>query len=344
MRRKDNGKIVLLYAFSASLFAGKSVSLGKFLTMSVFDEKSSTLSVESIYLKNWKLIAGVVLLCTTGAIIFTLLLTPRYRAKASFFIPYTISLEQTVENPQFGYDVEADRLLQLLHSEQMKDSVIRKFNLVKYYEIDTSSFGWQAGLNELYDQRFISNRTNVMSIVVEAETHDPKFSAQIVDYIVKLAGRMRERFMKTNSQLAGERFRIDYENKRAEVDSLRSRILAIRKELGESNVTIMESQILVNNKTASSNPALQLELEALSQEHINEQKQLGELRIRYESAANMGKSPIPQFYILDEATPLYKKAYPLTMFNICIGFFGSLFLMLTGLYLKHVVQVIRQKK
>jgi uncharacterized protein involved in exopolysaccharide biosynthesis len=344
MRRKDNGKIVLLYPFSASLFAGKSVSLGKFLTMSVFDEKSSTLSVESIYLKNWKLIAGVVVLCTTGAIIFTLMLTPRYRAKASFFIPYTISLEQTVENPQFGYDVEADRLLQLLHSEQIKDSVIRKFNLVKYYEIDTTSFGWQAGLNELYDQRFISNRTNVMSIVVEAETHDPKFSAQIVDYTVKLAGRMRERFMKTNSQLAGERFRIDYENKRAEVDSLRSRILAIRKELGESNVTIMESQVLVNNKTTGSNPALQLELEALSQEHINEQKQLGELRVRYESAVNMSKSPIPQFYILDEATPLYKKAYPLTVFNICIGFFGSLFLMLTGLYLKHVVQVIRQKK
>lgn len=344
MRRKDNGKIVLAYAFSASLFGRKSVSLDKFLPMSVFDEKSSTLSVESIYLKNWKLIAAVVLLCTTGAIIFTLLLTPRYRAKASFFIPYTISLEQTVENPQFGYDVEADRLLQLLHSEQMKDSVIRKFNLVKYYEIDTTSYGWQAGLNELYDQRFISNRTNVMSIVVEAETHDPKFSAQIVDYIVKLAGRMRERFMKTNSALASERFRADYEAKRIQVDSLRSRILAIRKALGESNVTVMESQILVNNKTTASNPALQLELEALSQEHINEQKQLSELRVRYESAVNVANSPIPQFYILDEATPLYKKAYPLPIFNICIGFFGSLFLMLTGLYLKHVVQVIRQKK
>jgi uncharacterized protein involved in exopolysaccharide biosynthesis len=313
-------------------------------TMSVFDEKRNTIPVETIYLKNWKLIAGVVLLCTIGAVIFTMMLTPRYRAKAAFFIPYTISLEQTVENPQFGYDVEADRLLQLLHSEQLKDSVIRKFNLVKYYEIDTTKYGWQAGLNELYDQRFISNRTNVMSIVVEAETHDPKFSAQIVDYIVKLAGRMRERFMKTNSQLAGERFRVDYDHKKAEVDSLRSRILTIRKALGESNVTVMESQILVNNKVSSSDAAQQLELEALSQQHINEQKRLGELKEKFENAVNMSNSPIPQFYILDEATPLYKKAYPLTMFNICIGFFGSLFLMLTGLYLKHVVQVIRQKK
>lgn len=312
--------------------------------MSVFDEKSNTVPLESIYLKNWKLIVGVVLLCTIGAVIFTLMLTPRYRAKAAFFIPYTISLEQTVENPQFGYDVEADRLLQLLHSEQLKDSVIRKFDLVKYYEIDTSGFGWQAGLNELFDQRIISNRTNVMSIVVEAETHDPKFSAQIVDYIVKLSGRMRERFMKTNANLASERFRIDYETKKAEVDSLRSRILAIRKTLGESNVTVMESQILVNNKVSGTSPALQLELEALSQEHINEQKHLSELRIKYDGAVNVSKGPIPQFYILDEATPLYKKAYPLPIFNICIGFFGSLFLMLTGLYLKHVVQVIRQKK
>lgn len=312
--------------------------------MSVFDEKSRTEPVETIYLKNWKLIAGVVLLCTVGAVIFTLMLTPRYRAKAAFFIPYSISLEQVVENPQFGYDVEADRLLQLLHSEQIKDSVIRKFDLVNYYGIDTTSFGWQAGLNELYDQRFISNRTNVMSIVVEAETHDPVFSAKIVDYIVKLAQRMRERFLKTNSDLAGERFRMDYENKKKQVDSLQSRILAIRKELGESHVTVMESQILVSNKVSSSKPELQLQLEALSQEHINEQKLMSELKEKYETAENMTNSPIPQFYILDEATPLYKKTYPVTMFNICIGFFGSLFMMLTGLYLKHVVQVIRQKK
>ena len=106
----------------------------------------------------------------------------------------------------------------------------------------------------------------------------------------------------------------------------------------------MEAQILVNNKTAAANPELQLELETLSQEHINEQKLLSELREKYETAYNMYLSPIPQFYMLDEATPLYKKAYPLPLFNICIGFFGSLFLMFTGLYLKHVVQVIRQNK
>lgn len=310
--------------------------------MSLFDQKDGENTVGMMYLRNWKAIAATVLACTLIAFVVSKMLTPRYRAKASFFIPFNTSLELANENPQFGYDVEADRLLQLLRSEQLKDSVIRKFNLVSYYQIDTSSFAWQEKLSHIYDERIFANRTNVMSIVIEAEMHDPVYAARIVDYIVQLSQRMRERVLKTNSELAVEAFRKDYLSKKTELDSIRNRILDLRRELGESNITIVNAQTIINNRISSSKPEKQLEMEALTQMYISEQEILVELKSKYETAENIHRRPIPKFYVLDQATPIYKKAYPLTIFNISMGFFGSLVVMLAGLYLKHVIQTLRK--
>lgn len=295
-----------------------------------------------MYLRNWKLISIVVLTCTIMAIVVSFMLTPRYRAKASFFIPFNTSLELANENPQFGYDVEADRLLQIIRSEQMKDSVTQRFDLPKYYGIDTSKYGWQQSLSTIYDQRIFANRTNVMAIVIEAEMHDPLYAAKIVDYIVGLSQRMRERILKTNSLLAVESFKKDFLAKQAEVDTLQGKILALRQSLGESNISVVNAQIIVNNKISGSKPELQLQLEAMSQAFINEQELLSELKAKYEMAQNTWMRPIPQFYVLDKATPIYKKSYPLTIFNVSAGFFGSLLVMLAGLYLKHVIRAIRK--
>ncbi|MCU0428763.1 MAG: hypothetical protein MUF42_02215 [Cytophagaceae bacterium] len=311
--------------------------------MNVFDEKVNIGQVGKMYIKHWKLIAYTVTACTLLAIVVSLLITPRYSAKTSFFIPYNISYDLAVENPQFGYDVEADRLLQIINSTQLMDSVTQRFNMIHYYEIDTTEYDWKDVLAEKYRKRIIANRTNVMSIVIMAETHDPLFSAEIVNYILNLSQRMRERMLKTNSELAVESFKKDYVKKKAEVDSLRERILQLRRENNSNPITLVNSQVLLPHASSTSiKPEVAVELEVLSQKHIYEHNRLNDLKGKYENALNVMNRAVPKFYMLDHPTPMYKATFPMIGFNIAIAFLGSLFFMLAGLYVRHVFNTIKQ--
>ncbi len=312
--------------------------------MNIFDEKTNLSPIAKLYAKNWKRILFAVMGSTLIALIITLMLTPRYKAKTSFFIPYNISYDQTVENPQFGYDVEADRLLQIINSEQLKDSVTSKFDMAKYYKIDTSEFDWKDQLSTKYEKFIRAGRTNAMSIQIEVETFDPLFSKEIVQYVLDLSQRIRERMLKTNSEVVAENFKHNYLQKQAEVDSIRTRIIQLRKLASGNAVALMNAQILwEKGNSTNSNPEISVELETLSQKHIFENNRLNELKGKYENARIILERPVPKFYMLDQPTAYYKKAFPLVGFNLSIAFLGSLFLMLVGLYIKHVVSTLRQQ-
>jgi uncharacterized protein involved in exopolysaccharide biosynthesis len=328
-------------AGAARLASGeKWLSLSKIseLPMNLFDTQRTESVVLNLYRRNWKIIAITVIVCTLLAVVATNFMKEPYRAKASFFIPYDVSLEKTLESPQFGYDIEADRLLQLLNSEQLKDSVVKRFDLVKYFGIDTTDYTWPQALSDKYHQRIFANRTNIMSIVVEAETHDPEYSAEIVNYVVSLLSRMRQTLYKTNSKLAAEVFNAEYRAKKAVVDSLAVKIGNLRKD-GQGNYPLLNNMILTGTLQNSSP-----EKEILTQQFIHENNQLNDLRVKCENARNISERPIPSFYNIDQAFPIYKASYPILGFNVAVGFFGSLFFMLVAFYLKHVVQQLRTKR
>jgi uncharacterized protein involved in exopolysaccharide biosynthesis len=304
--------------------------------MNVFEEKRTRSAVFNMYLKNWKIIVITVTSCTILAVVATKFMKERYRAKASFFVPYEISLEKTVEDPKLGYDIEADRMLQILNSERLKDSVIQKFDLIKYFEIDTSEPTWPQQLTDKYRQRVFCNRTNIMSIVVEAETYDPKFSAEIVNYIVAAGGRFRQEMYRVNTKIAADVFKQELDRKQQELDSLAAQIGDLRKD-GQGNYPLIQNMVI-----AQQNVGADTEKEILTQQFIYDHELLSELKARYENARNIALRPLPEFYNIDPAYPIYEPAYPLVGFNIAMGFFGSLFFILAALYFKYVLQQLRK--
>jgi uncharacterized protein involved in exopolysaccharide biosynthesis len=284
------------------------------------------------------LIAIVVLICTSISLIFSFIVKPRYKAKASFFVPLNTSLENALSNPQFGFDIEADRLLQLLNSEQIKDSVVKKFYLTNYFEIDTLEYAWRDKLTELFRKRIICFRTNVMSIVIEVETYDPIFSKQIAAYMLDVLQKCRERLLKTNSGEAIISFKNMYEEKKNEVDTLYMKIAKLREKINSSRVMLTNVNVNITTNSNTKNQPEEIELEVMSQKYINENNRLNELKGKYENALNIYNSPITKFYVIDNAYPIYTKSFPLIQFNVIITFFGSALFMFLGIYLKHILE------
>lgn len=305
--------------------------------MNVFEEQRTRSAVVSMYLRNWKIIVFTVVICAALSIVATMLMKERYRARASFFLPYDLSLEKTVDDPKLGYDTEADRMLQILNSERLKDSVVKKFDLINYFKIDTTNPVWPQAMADKYHQRIFANRTNIMSIVVEAETYDPIFSAKIVNYIVEASGRFRLEMYRANTRLAADAFKRELDAKQSELDSLASRIGDLRKD-AQGNYPLLENALV----TASGTPG-STEKEILTQRFIYEHEQYNMMRVKYENARNTALRPLPEFYNIDPAYPIFEPSYPLKAFNVAIGIIGSLFFILTALYLKYVFIQLRSQ-
>ena len=100
--------------------------------------------------KKWILIGVSVTAFVVSTIIAFLFITPKYRSKVTLFPAASVSVSKnlvetavvtsdTKDILTFGEDEESERLLQILKSDQIKNHIIEKFNLMDHYEIDSTS-------------------------------------------------------------------------------------------------------------------------------------------------------------------------------------------------------------
>ncbi|HEU4717860.1 MAG TPA: hypothetical protein VFU15_08495 [Bacteroidia bacterium] len=154
--------------------------------------------------RKGKRIGIVVLVALIAATALTFILPKEYRSQGIVFPANNNSVESIVDNPTVGYDLEADRLMQLLQSDAMFDSVQRHFHLADYFELDTAEPDWRDVLHLDYLKIVKFERTQYMSIVISAQTKKPELSAAIVNFIIDISDGMRNNLYKRN-QLAAYR-------------------------------------------------------------------------------------------------------------------------------------------
>ena len=287
-----------------------------------------------------------ILLTVFGALVLaalvTFMLPKRYSSSAIIFPVYNNKVESVIENPAFGYDVEADRLLQLLESDEVRDSVTTKFNLVKYYEIDKSSPDWNDQLRQKFmnDVNFV--RTPYMSIIIKVVTKQPELSAEMANYIIQLADGVRGRIFKKNELTAFRQVEKEFVAKKITVDTLKNRINKLRNESESDLVALVNMQGFVQTLGGEGKSGTNTELERALNQYIFEQSRLNEIAGRYERAKAHYESPITQVYVVDRARVSYKKVSPSLFLNLAIAGFCSLVFSISFLLFYEKLRLIRQ--
>ncbi|MDQ3111392.1 MAG: hypothetical protein M3R17_16015 [Bacteroidota bacterium] len=297
--------------------------------------------LQFIYSKR-KAVLLTVISALVLATIVTLLLPHRFRSSAIIFPVYNNNVESVIENPVFGYDVEADRLIQLLESDEVRDSVVTKFNLLKYYEIDKSSPDWNDQLRQkfLKDVEFV--RTPYMSVIINVVTKQPELSAEMANYIIQLADGVRARIFKKNELAAYRQVEKEFIAKQAEVDTLKIRINKLRGESNSDLVALVNMQGFVQTLGGKENTGTSTELERSLNQYIFEQSRLNEIAGRYERAKAHYESPITQVYVVDRARVSYKKVSPSLLLNLAIAGFSSLIFSISFLLFYEKLRQVRQ--
>ena len=127
---------------------------------------------------KWKYhLATITILAGVLAVIFSSpwFITPKYKSNAVVY-PSNIT--------PYSEESETEQMLQFLQSRDIKDSVIRKFNLAEHYEIDSTYEFFYTTLLYEYSQHVSINKTPYESVEIEVLDKDPMIAMEMVNAII----------------------------------------------------------------------------------------------------------------------------------------------------------------
>lgn len=271
------------------------------------------------FLKNKKGVIAFMLSVALVSIVFSgpFFLAPLYKSEVIFYPPNTSSNKTLIQyDVRFGSEKEIDQHIQVLKSNLVRDSVIKKFNLIVHYGIDTTKKVWRYYLNKEYNEKIAIERTRYNALSVTVFDTDPVLAAAIANNMVEITDAIKATILRKNLSAALSNLEKDYSNKVKEFDVFAANINRIVKDnyipnlnlKNESFVERMKKQIdlireLTNKGSADFDLKKQYNYEAML-------AQLAELQSSYEQASSNLNTNFPTCYIISPAQVNYQKDSP----------------------------------
>src|SRR5690606_1236287 len=142
----------------------------------------------------WRWRKPILIITAIGAvtsIIISLLLPDYYRAVAVIAPTKSNSVEFGANSrnniAEFGDDDDAMRLLMVLQSPEIRDSLTIKYELYDHYEIDSSESHARYKFQKEFDENVSYERTRENAINIVVLDKEPKIAMNMANDIVRLA-------------------------------------------------------------------------------------------------------------------------------------------------------------
>ena len=285
-----------------------------------------TKSVKEFIIKNKFKLAFNISIAIIVSIVITYFIPNEYRSYGIIYPPSSTSLENSVENPNFGYDIEADRIIQIMQSQVIMDSTTNRFNLITYFDIDLKEIDSRDKLTNNFLKMVKFERTNYMSVSISVKSKNPNMSADIVNYIIDKANELRERIYKQNVLLAYGKAQEELDFQRKISDSI---ITVVKKDLDKLNLSglmVLATNGQLNFNDLNSKQS-SIENSNVGINIINYRSQLDRQREIENKLFKIKKTldnPVPNLYLIDKGVPSFKKVYPSYALNALIAILFSL--------------------
>ncbi|MDH4471753.1 MAG: hypothetical protein QE487_04050 [Fluviicola sp.] len=253
---------------------------------------------------------------------------PKTYLSTAIVFPYNSNTKaDIIGNPQFGYELETEQLMQLMESESMRTRTVKHFKLYDYYEIDTNTAGWETTLTLRYVKDITFFRSKYLSVIINVETTKPKLSAAIANFQVDEVNKYRTQIFEENrmKELNSTKHQLDMVT--ARMDKLRDSIYAIKTNKSELLYTFMEN---LNNENYDAGVFVDdPRLESIIQRFIIAYRTHNHLLEEYKTKQLQYETPLPSVYAIDRAQPTYRKASPSFLLNGIISAITVLLVSLT---------------
>ncbi|HET6245758.1 MAG: hypothetical protein H0V01_05005 [Bacteroidetes bacterium] len=299
--------------------------------------------------KRRKILVIVALSAIIVSSVVSFLIHPKYKSTVILFPSATSSISKSLlsENQlsskndimQFGEEDDAEQLLQVLNSDEIRNYIMEKYDLIRHYRIDEKSEFKQTELINEYHDNISFKRTEFMSVKIEVLDENPQIAANIANDIAALLDTVKNRMQKTRAIQGFNIVANEYKNILSEIkikeDSLNVlRNFGVIDYVSQSEVYGSEYAIALSKGNREGIKALEEKLRILanfggayvsiSENLEHDRKQLRQLKTKYEEAKVDAEQNITHAFIVNHAFPAEKKSYPVRWLIVVVSTLSAL--------------------
>jgi capsular polysaccharide biosynthesis protein len=285
------------------------------------------------------LIAGI------ASIIISLLITPMFQSSVIMFPASNASisrdlLSQNYSGSQnvhgFGEEEQAEQLLQILNSEPIRSRIIQKYDLMEHYEIQPDEKYPLTRLYEQYKSNINFRLTEYMSVEISVMDKDPEYAANIANDISNLVDTVYNRMMKERAREAFRLVEKEYMEAAQNLETLRDSMNQLSEQVSEHMRTTGDpSNNLV--RAITENGALYI---SMMNSVRYETALVTDLSLKYKEARLEAEQNLPHKFVVEQAYPSEKKAYPRKSLIVIVSTFATL---LFALIMMIVIDNVRSR-
>jgi len=308
-----------------------------------FDFDSSNLIV---FLTKWrKPLFYVSLAAALASLVFSMpfFIKPKFKSTVILFPTSTNSISKALlsENNtakqdvmEFGVEEQAEQLLQILNSDEIRERIIQKYDLMHHYNIDTNQRYKYTKLYEEYEGNISYRRTEFLSVQIDVYDTDPQIAADISNDIAALLDTAENRMQKERAMKGMKVVEEEYTGMKNYIKGLEDSLDALRR----MGINDYESQsermnegyakaILEGKKTAVEE--FEKKLKILAQfggSYVSirdllkyEKVQLTRVRAKYQEAKVDAEQNLPHKFIVNNGHKAEKKSYPLRWLIVVVS-------------------------
>jgi uncharacterized protein involved in exopolysaccharide biosynthesis len=317
------------------------------------EEKRSEFNTTNflLFLYKWKLPLIIVSLAAailSGGLSF--LITPKYKSTVILFPTSTNAVSKALladnfgpkqDILEFGEEEQAEQILQILNSSEIRSRVISKFNLTQHYDIAPDSKYKMTELVDEYNNNITFRRTEFMAVEISVMDKDPQMAADIANTISNLLDTVKNNMQKERAVKAFKIVEAEYTSLRLQIKKLEDslnfiRTLGINDYETQAEAYNVQLAIALSKNNTSGVKAIEERLKVLGEyggiyvsirdqlEH--EKKQLSAIKSKYEEAKVDAESNLPAKFVVDRAYKAEKKAYPVRWIIVVVVTISALLL------------------
>jgi hypothetical protein len=226
---------------------------------------------------------------------------------------------------EYGETEDAERLLQILNSDRIRNRIIQKYDLWKHYDIEQASAGAQSLLGKEYNSNVDARLTRYGSIEVAVLDRDPKQAADMANDIAFLADSVANRLRNERAQEALVYAGSSLSQVQEEIQSMETRLGKLY-ELGVYDFAtqiegLNEQYATALAKGSGNAEKIRRQMAEISL-HANDFNKLSNLieaaydreailKKRFELMKLDAETQMPSAFIVDSAAPADKKSKPI---------------------------------
>jgi uncharacterized protein involved in exopolysaccharide biosynthesis len=305
-----------------------------------------------------------ILLITTAAAfvvstVIAFLMTPIYRSTAIVFpaatstVSFSEQRNAKASSMDFGEEEQAEQLIQILQSSNIRDKIVAEFDLQKHYEIAEDDANKHYKLVKEYNQNILFVRTRYGSIQIDVLDRDPVLAADIANKIVDLIDTVKNEMVAARTMPAFEINR----RKRDQMEADRKAILDQLDTLAAKGVLPLDSraglfQAYVDAKSPEQRAEIKEKIDINNKygslfdglEYIRNEKivKLEDFSVSYEQAESDANTKFSHKFVVERAVVADKKDKPKRMIIVLLSVIGTFIFMVFALLLQDKLKELRK--